>query len=163
MWLQASNQAGNVDPPCLEGFLLTHTEIPSELLAAYQATEYWVGGEPGAFCLCVEQYSATLAQLLHQSKRACAAFISAHNPFSKPSTARANGAAHERLRQELVRQSARLIEGAGRDAAGRWPAEKSFLAIGLGLEASREVGKRFGQNAIVWAGSDAVPRLILLR
>ena len=142
---------------------MTRTEIPPELLAAYHATEYWVGNEPGGFCLRVEIYSAQLAQLLLESECECAAFISAHNPFSKPRAARANGAAHERLRQALAQQSARLLEGAGRDAGGRWPEEKSFLAIGLGLEASKEVGKRFRQNAIVWAGSDAVPRLILLR
>jgi hypothetical protein len=142
---------------------LTHTELPPELLAAYEATEYWVGEDQGAFCLRVERYSEPLARLLEASESECAAFISAHNPASKPCTPRANEVAHESLRQELARQSARLIEGAGRDAAGCWPEEKSFLAIGLGLEASREVGIRFGQNAIVWAGRDAVPHLILLR
>jgi len=142
---------------------LTHTELPSELLAAYQATEYWVGADEGAFCMRVDCYSEPLAQLLHAAESECAAFISAHNPFSEANTPRATEFAHERLRQELARRSARLIEGAGKDAAGRWPDEQSILAIGLGLDASKEMGIRFRQNAIVWADSDSVPRLILLR
>jgi Protein of unknown function (DUF3293) len=142
---------------------LVHTEISPVLLATYQAAEYWVGEGPGAFCLRMEQYSAPLAQLLHDSGSEGAAFISAFNPFSRPSATSNNDAAHERLRQALAKQSARLIGGAGRDATGRWPEEKSFLAIGLGLEAAREIGKRFQQNAIVWSGIDAKPQLILLR
>jgi len=34
---------------------------------------------------------------------------------------------------------------------------------GLSLEASKSLGARFEQNAIVWSGADAVPQLILLR
>jgi len=145
------------------GILLTYTKLPPELVAAYRATGYWVGEDECAFCLRVDCYSELLAQLLHGSESKCAAFISAHNPFSNPSTPRANELAHERLRRELARRSACLVAGAGRDAAGCWPEEKSFLALGLGLEESREVGIRFRQNAIVWSGSDAVPHLILLR
>ncbi|SHL69343.1 Protein of unknown function [Nitrosospira sp. Nsp11] len=57
----------------------------------------------------------------------------------------------------------RIIEGEGFDPCGKWPAEKSFLALGLDLKESSALGKEFGQNAIVWAGADAIPRLILLR
>ena len=139
------------------------TEISQELLAAYQATEYWVGATPDPFCLYVGRRSAPLARLLDDSECGCAAFISAHNPFSEPRAPDANVEAHESLRKVLDDQSTVLIEGVGRDAARLWPEEKSFLAIGLPLEEARQMGKRFGQNAIVWAGSDAVPRLILLR
>lgn len=139
------------------------TEIAPELLAAYQTAEYWVCGAPESFCLRVGHYSAPLAQLLQETNCRCAAFVSAHNPSSEPGPARANREAHERLRRTLVPQTTCLIDGAGRDAGGQWPDERSFLAIGLGLDASKIVGEQFGQNAIVWAGSDAIPRLILLR
>jgi hypothetical protein len=139
------------------------TEISPELLAAYQTAEYWVSGAPDDFCLRVGQYSAPLAQLLQETDCCCAAFMSAHNPFSEPSPARANREAHERLRQALAPQTTCLIEGAGRDAAGQWPDERSFLALGLGLDAAKSVGAHFRQNAIVWASSDAIAHLILLR
>jgi len=55
------------------------------------------------------------------------------------------------------------MEGVGKDATGQWPAERSVLALGLDLETSKEIGRHFEQNAIVWSSSDAVPALILLR
>jgi hypothetical protein len=51
----------------------------------------------------------------------------------------------------------------GFDPSGNWPAEKSFLALGLDLEVSRALGAEFQQNAVLWANADAIPRLILLR
>lgn len=33
----------------------------------------------------------------------------------------------------------------------------------ISLEAAKELGARYEQNAIVWAGADAMPQLILLR
>jgi hypothetical protein len=35
--------------------------------------------------------------------------------------------------------------------------------LGLDLDTSCALGREFHQNAIVWAGEDAVPSLILLR
>ena len=32
---------------------------------------------------------------------------------------------------------------------GLWPAERSYLVLGIELEAAREAGRRNGQNAIV--------------
>lgn len=139
------------------------TEISPELLAAYQATEYWVCAMRAPFCLSIGQRSGPLARLFNESGCGCAAFITAHNPFSEPHSVLANGEAHERLRKALSRHSTVLIEGVGRDAARLWPEEKSFLALGLPLPEARRVGKFFRQNAIVWAGSDAVPGLIVLR
>lgn len=139
------------------------TEISTELLAAYQATEYRVEAMPEPFCLSIGQYSAALARLLDDSECHSAAFISAHNPFSEPHGADTNALAHEQLKQALEDQSTILIEGAGRDPAGLWPEEKSVLAIGLELEQARRVATRFGQNAMVWVESDAVPELVLLR
>jgi len=41
--------------------------------------------------------------------------------------------------------------------------EKSFFALGVDLETAKNLGICYQQNAIVWAGADAVPKLILLR
>jgi hypothetical protein len=143
--------------------LFVATELSPQLLAAYQATEYWVGASPEPFCLRVSQHSAALERLLGDSGCRSAAFMSAHNPFSEPRPAHANAIAHERLKRTLERQSMRLIEGVGRDSGGSWTEEKSVLALEISLPNARKVGAAFLQNAIVWAGRDAVPRLILLR
>jgi hypothetical protein len=73
------------------------------------------------------------------------------------------GAAHARFGAELAAAGYRVVEGAGEDPEGRWPAEPSYLVLGMALDAAQEVGRRYGQNAIVWAGADAVPELVLLR
>lgn len=83
-----------------------------------------------------------------------------------PHSLEENLAACARLRDELVRRSLQpeqIINGEGRDPTGAWPAEKNFLALGLDLETSMLLGREFCQNAVVWAGKDAIPRLILLR
>ncbi len=38
-----------------------------------------------------------------------------------------------------------------------------YQDLGLPLEEARALGNEFEQNAIVWSGPDAVPKLILLR
>lgn len=78
----------------------------------------------------------------------------------------ANDAVCAQLRDELISRAAhpeQIIKGESHDPSGAWPEEKSFLALGLDLETSQVLGREFGQNAIVWAGADAIPRLILLR
>jgi Protein of unknown function (DUF3293) len=58
--------------------------------------------------------------------------------------------------------SRHVIEWAGHPS-GAWPPELSFFALGISERAARDLGRRFDQDAVVWAGADAVPRLLLLR
>jgi hypothetical protein len=152
---------------------LPQSEIPAELVAAYRSTEYRIGPAAGlgagfsdAFILHIEQYSEPLSRLCTASGHQCAVFITACNPFSLPQSPEVNLAACARLRDELICHTSHpelIIEGEGRDPSKAWPGEKSFLVLGLNLEISRILGREFGQNAVVWAGPDAIPRLILLR
>jgi len=48
------NQAGSVNPPQTEGFLLAHTKISAEKIAAYRATDYRFGVGADAVILQVE-------------------------------------------------------------------------------------------------------------
>ena len=54
-----------------------------------------------------------------------------------------------------------FFRGQGRHSTNDWPPELSLLVLGLDLTEAREVGARWGQNAIVWSGLDAVPALIV--
>lgn len=59
----------------------------------------------------------------------------------------------------------RFDAGVGRHPGNGWGCglgEPGLLAYGLDLEAAEVLLRRLGQNAIVWAGNDAVPRLALL-
>lgn len=107
-----------------------------------------------------------MAQLLAETGHRCATFITACNPFGAQEDFEANMKACADLRKRLdnyVAEPTQIIEGDGIDPSGAWPAEKSFLVLGLDLEASEALGREFGQNAVVWSGADAIPRLILLR
>ncbi|MCX7184674.1 MAG: DUF3293 domain-containing protein [Nitrosospira sp.] len=137
--------------------------IPADLVASYRAADYRAGSGSAAIILRIDQHSEALAQLLAASGRQCAVFITACNPGSQPHSLAANQVAQARLHEELSRHTDQIIEGTGSDPSGIWPAEPSLLALGVELEVAEALGRQFGQNAIVWAGADAIPRLMLLR
>jgi len=56
-----------------------------------------------------------------------------------------------------------FLEGIGQHPANDWDGEASFLVFGLSLNDATTLCTQFEQNAFVWSGADAVPRLILLR
>ena len=68
-----------------------------------------------------------------------------------------------RLGRELRGLYPIVIEGAGADPTGAWPPEKSYFSLGVDLETARVLGRRYQQDAVVWTGKDAIPKLILLR
>ena len=145
---------------------MPQSQVAAEVIAAYRSAHYRAGSGSDATILRVDQYSQPLSQLFTVSGHRCAAFITACNPFGVRQNPEVNEAACARLRNRLVQYVSRpdqIIEGAGSDPSGDWPPEESFLVLGLDLKTSRVLGEEFGQNAIVWAGADAVPRLILLR
>ena len=140
--------------------------IPEDVITAYRLASYRAGSGRSAITLRVDQYSEALSQLFATSNHRCAAFITACNPFGAREDPDANMRACAALRERLVSYAAKpgqIIESMGIDPSGTWPTEMSFLVLGLNLDTSRALGMEFSQNAIVWAGADAIPRLILLR
>jgi hypothetical protein len=144
---------------------LQQPPISDDVISAYRSANYRVESSGETFILHIDQYSEALSRLLTASGHPCAAFVTACNPWGKLQSSATNSvnSAHlaERLRQ-LPGGEGRIIEGAGYDPVGAWPEEKSFLVLGLDLEASSALGRDFNQNAIVWAGADGIPKLVLL-
>ena len=144
-------------------FCLADTAIAPDKVAAYLITHYRVGTGPEAFTLGIDIKSDALLRLYTDTGQTCGLFITAYNPFGQAQSAEANEAAHSQLGDCLRALVPQVIEGVGADPAGAWPEEMSFFALGLGSDTARQLGRRFGQDAVVWAGSDAIPRLLLLR
>jgi Protein of unknown function (DUF3293) len=140
---------------------MTDTAIAADKVAAYQSTQYRIGG-PEGFTLRIGTKSDALLQLYRKTGQTCGVFITAFNPFGQAQSAEANEAAHFLLGEDLRGLSRHVIEGAGYPS-GDWPRELSFFALGIDEGAARQLGRRFDQDAVVWAGADAVPRLLLLR
>jgi len=138
------------------------SEIDPATIAAYRAAHYSVLTTE-SFELLVGEVSSDLVRLMAAEMASCAAFITAWNPFSQFATAAENIAAQDALRGDLVALGAKFIPGFGKDPSGLWPGEESLLVFGLELERARDLGIKYGQNAILWTGLEACPELVLLR
>ncbi|MBC7548720.1 MAG: DUF3293 domain-containing protein [Polaromonas sp.] len=139
-----------------------NTSIAEQLLESYRETDYQVHG-PESFTLKIGQPSTSLLRRYRQHRCDCAAFITACNPLSRKLTTSVNDQLHRDLMTDLTTRSLIFVEGIGIGKDPDWPGEASHLIFGLELEASRVLGQKFNQNAIVWCGPDATPQLVLLR
>jgi hypothetical protein len=142
--------------------LFSESAIPAVTIKAYLATDYKVmAAEP--FVLNIGRASPELALWFKLDRTDRAAFITAWNPFDELTSDSQNHAAQQKLLAEIKGLGFSYLDGEGRDPAGLWPGEPSFLVFGISLEAAKKLAGQFRQNGFVYAGSDATPRLILLR
>ena len=139
------------------------TQIHPDKVRAYLATDYRLGHAARDIVLTIGQRSERLAALFANSGVHCGAFLTAYNPRGSIQSDVANAAGHTELASLLRDQGFRAIEGSGSEEGTDWPSEKSWFALGLQLDPAKALGIHFDQDAIVWAGADAVPQLILLR
>jgi hypothetical protein len=138
------------------------TRLDRALVAAYRATRYRVLA-PMPFRLEVDRRSAALDALMRSVDVRGAAFITAWNPRGEPHADDLNRQRQEALRDTLRQRGLPFVEGFGAHAGDESQGEESLLVLGLDRLAACALGEGLGQNAILWSGRDAVPRLILLR
>ena len=138
------------------------SRLSAALVAAYRAARYHVSGAAEPFDLALDAPNPAL-EACHRAYRVeCSAFLTAFNPGSRPTAGAVNAAAAARLARRLRDLGHPLLAGFGTDPAGSWPAEQSVLALGLALEPASRIAREFGQAALLHAGRDAIPRLVLL-
>ena len=138
------------------------TTIADNLLESYRNTDYKVQGHD-PFILKIGQPSEPLLRLYKRHQCDCAAFITACNPFSQKLDLSVNAQWLLDLKADLTSRSLIFIEGVGIGKDRDWLGEASCLIFGFELEASRVLGNKFNQNAIVWCDAEAMPQLVLLR
>jgi len=137
------------------------TFIDPDTRAAYRETVHcYMCDQP--FVLRVGQHCPQLLSAHRQYGASSSAFITACNPLSQALSEADNAERQDRLAAGLRARSLVFHPGIGQHPISKW-AEPSFLIFGLSLEAAKDLGNKFDQNAIVWAGEDGVPQLILLR
>ena len=146
--------------------MFSESAITEDLIQSYLETDYHVNSAP-PFVLRVGVASEPLTQLLQRHQCDCAAYLTACNPFSCNLGDADNAARQDALAKELTGRSLKFLSGEGQGSRGKWPeklpGEASFLVLGLSLEASRALARKYEQNAFIWCGLDAVPQLVLLR
>lgn len=136
--------------------------IDQGLIKVYLETEYRVHSTP-AYTLEIGKPNTHLLADHQLYRTDCSAFLTAWNPYSQIVADSENSERHISLISELETRGLKFIDSLGQHPSNEWPGEVSVLIFGLSLEAAKTLGIRFGQNAIVWNGSDAVPQLVLLR
>jgi hypothetical protein len=136
--------------------------IDAATLAAYRQTEYRVFG-PIPAVLRVAVRCPELALLHEAYNTRCSAFITACNPLGALVAEAVNRQRREALAAQLSELKLAALEGIGQHPTSGWPGEPSYLVPGLARTAAQKLGRQFQQNAIIWAGADAIPELVLLR
>jgi hypothetical protein len=141
---------------------VTTTRISPALIQAYEATDYLVL-EPLPFTLKIGKPSRELADLYRRTGSSTACVITAWNPRSEEKSKAENDAAQVRLIATLDKAGLRHLPAFGTDPKEDWKGEDSLLVLGASRETVEALGRTYGQNCIVWAEADAVPRLLFLR
>lgn len=139
------------------------SEVPDELVEAYKRTQYLVHTQHGTVALRIGQPSKELAEIIRFAGAAGGTFITAENPFSQSLSAAENEARQKSLGEDLASLGAVVIGGSGRGEDPAWPAEASYVAIGISHAQARELGIKYQQNAIVWIDVTGTAELLLLR
>ncbi|MFP3801160.1 DUF3293 domain-containing protein [Paraburkholderia sp. SIMBA_027] len=135
--------------------------IDPAIIQAYRETHFCVEGD-APLTLRIGEKNETLSALHKASGATSSAFVTAWNPYSRRCDDETNADLQKKLIDELTTRSLCFVNGVGRHPASDW-AEPSLLVLRISLEAAKELGNRYEQNAIVWCGADAVPELVLLR
>jgi len=133
--------------------------LPSDLVEAYRRTRFQVDDPEGRFTVTVDVYSEELALCHKHNQVDSSAFITAWNPGSRECSDAENSKAEMDLINLVKELGYRWIPGVGMDPAEKWQGERSLLILGIKEKEAKELGRRFGQNAIIVNDSSAVPGL----
>jgi hypothetical protein len=138
------------------------TSIHKELLESYESANYHVDASP-SFILKIGKYSPELHSMYDASHKKRAAFITAYNPASVELSNEENKERNRELEEKIQALHLDYIHGEGKCDESKWSGEESFLVLGINQEDAIQLGKEFGQNAIVWIPENCIPELLLLK
>ena len=108
----------------------------------------------------VGERNAALDELI--GRPGSGAFLTAANPGSERLGEEDNRRRDAALREALERAGHSYLEGEGRDPERDWPPEPSLLVPGIARAEAIELGRRFGQNALVWCEPGRPPELVVV-
>lgn len=136
--------------------------IPPRLHRAFARTLYRVHSPAGSFVLRIGRRSPALAQWPRTLNPHGNVLVTAWNPNGRRRDLAANCAAARRLRKRLRAWQLASWSSLAVDPLGKWPDEPGELIFGVPEALALELGRALDQRAVVFVGSDAVPRLLWL-
>ncbi len=127
---------------------------------AYRATVYRLF-LPGSICeLKLDQLCETFLCWLETAGAESFAILTAFNPGSVVAEPEANAEAQSRLECDLLEGGFEPYVGENEATEGEWPPEETCFVFGISKDEALELGRKYGQNAIVFGASDGIPRLV---
>ena len=120
------------------------------LMRAYQQTSFFADTSRGRLRLRIGESSGQLDELLASEAAGSWAYVTAHNPGSVPLSEDDNIRRQQRLERTVRERGFQFFRGEGIGDDGQWPPEPSLLIIGISRDQAVELGRRFGQRAIVY-------------
>ncbi|HZP92715.1 MAG TPA: DUF3293 domain-containing protein [Burkholderiales bacterium] len=133
------------------------------LSGPYRRTVYRVEAPAGAIDIRIGERHPALDALLDSHAARSWAFVSACNPGSARLAAPENDARHAALLEALRARGLSALEGLGIPHGEGWLPERSVLVPGVDKEEAIEIGRRFGQNAIVFGRRGGRAELLWIR
>lgn len=83
------------------------------------------------------------------------AIITAHNPRSERLSDAENQERHEELEREIQKLSLEYTPSTGASPDGTW-VEEGFAVFDIALDSALELGRKYGQHAILWGEGERV-------
>lgn len=119
------------------------------LWEAYRATSFFAETPLGQLCLRDGDAHADLDTLLERYAVDSWAYITAYNPASDRLSEAENRHRQGQLEAAIGSAGYVFFRGQGIGQDQQWPPEPSVLVLGISKEEARELGRKFGQVAIL--------------
>lgn len=136
--------------------------LDQRMVTAYLNTKYWTEAprldDSGLF-FEIGQPALLLEKQLEEHGFGTFAFITAWNPASQMLEHWHNQWRNFQLELELQPHCRLIRRGMGVGHEGDWAPEESFLCLDIHLEKAADLGRQFGQNAIVCWQTGGLPEL----
>ena len=133
--------------------MLEKNTLTEQISNAYFSTDYRVFTQSGILHLHAQGDSVELKQLLAKHGVQSAAFITAYNPKSQPTSRDENELRQVQLVQEVAPYW-QYLEGEGADKNGEWPPEPSLLILGISLVEARKLARKYCQYAFLFSNEN---------
>lgn len=132
----------------------------TELEDAYRTAEYYIEDDP-PIRFEIGQPHQGLALLLMSFDVQQAVWITAYNPGSQLQSEDGNLTNQMQLLERIESMRLNYFVGHSCDKAGEW-FEPGYLVLGMDEEIGVDLGRDFGQHAVVAIGPSGEPRLRLV-
>ena len=135
------------------------SDVPNELIQAYESTSFRAR-TPDLVVIRVREICQPLDGLLDKVGLETWAFITASNPESNQLSDEDNAARNNQLLEDIHAYQPHVYRGEGVPDNPGWSPEASLLILGIDKASALQLGKKYGQNAIV-CGAKGEPAELL--